>query len=90
MSASVKSIEDHGYILNLGIPEVSGFLSFKDATKALQNSSKLPVGGLVDVSVSKLSSNGRTCNVTIVPSSIKSSHVRPRKLHPTLYSKLGI
>ncbi|KAH9960794.1 hypothetical protein BGW80DRAFT_1438825 [Lactifluus volemus] len=58
---SVKSIEDHGYILNLGIPEVSGFLSFKDATKALKSSSKLP--------------NGRTCNVTIVPASIKSSHL---------------
>jgi rRNA biogenesis protein RRP5 len=76
MSASVKSIEDHGYILNLGISEVSGFLSFKDA-KRLENSSKLPVGSILDVSVSKLSSNGRTCNVTIAPSSIKASHVCP-------------
>jgi rRNA biogenesis protein RRP5 len=76
MSASVKSIEDHGYILNLGIREVSGFLSFKDAKRALENSSKLPIGSIVDVSVSKLSSNGRTCNVTIAPSSIRVSHVR--------------
>ena len=75
MSASVKSIEDHGYILNLGIPDVSGFLSFKDAKKALENSLKLHVGSIVDVSVSKLSSNGRTCNVTISPSSIKVSYV---------------
>ena len=75
MSASVKSIEDHGYILNLGIPEVSGFLSFKDAKKSLQNSSSLLVGSIVDVSISKVSSNGRTCNVTISPSSIRASHV---------------
>jgi rRNA biogenesis protein RRP5 len=75
MPASVKSIEDHGYILNLGIPDVTGFLSFKDAKKALESSSKLPLGSIVDVSISKLSSNGRTCNVTISPSSIKVSHV---------------
>jgi rRNA biogenesis protein RRP5 len=59
MSASVKSIEDHGYILNLGLQDVSGFLSFKDAKKALESSSKLPVGSIIDVSISKLSSNGR-------------------------------
>jgi rRNA biogenesis protein RRP5 len=75
MSTSVKSIEDHGYILNLGISDISGFLSFKDAKKALESSSKLPVGSIIDVSISKLSSNGRTCNVTISPSSIRVSHV---------------
>lgn len=75
MSASVKSIEDHGYILNLGIPEISGFLSFKDAKKSLQSSSSLLVGSILDVSISKASSNGRTCNVTISPSSIRASHV---------------
>ncbi|KAI0308284.1 U3 snoRNP-associated protein Rrp5 [Multifurca ochricompacta] len=75
MSASVKSIEDHGYILNFGIPEVSGFLSFKETKKALEGSSKLPVGSIVDVSVSKLSSNGRTCNVAITPSTIRVSHL---------------
>ena len=77
MSASVKSIEDHGYILNLGIPDVSGFLSFKDAKKALGSPSNLPVGSIIDVSVSKLSSNGRTCNVTNSSSSIRVSHVCP-------------
>jgi rRNA biogenesis protein RRP5 len=88
MSASVKSVEDHGYILNLGIPEVSGFLSFKDAKKALEGSSKLPVGNVVDVAVSKLSSNGRTCNVTIAPSSLKVSHVRSYILHVTSLVRL--
>ncbi|KAI0275150.1 nucleic acid-binding protein [Gloeopeniophorella convolvens] len=75
MSASVRSVEDHGYILNLGISDISGFLSFKDAKKVLERSSKLDVGSIVDVSVSKLSSNGRTCNVTISPASLKSSHL---------------
>lgn len=75
MSASVKSVEDHGYILNLGVPEVSGFLSFKDANKSLEGSSKLPVGSIVDVSILKPSSNGRIYNVTIAPSSIRVSYV---------------
>ncbi|KAH9081576.1 nucleic acid-binding protein, partial [Lactarius deliciosus] len=55
MSASVKSIEDHGYILNLGVPEL--------------------VGAIVDVSVLKMSSNERTCNVTINPPSVRVSHL---------------
>ncbi|KAA1468077.1 nucleic acid-binding protein [Dentipellis sp. KUC8613] len=70
LPASVKSIEDHGYVLNLGISDVSGFLSFKDASNALGDSSKLHVGRILDIAVSKLSSNGRTCNVTINPSAV--------------------
>jgi rRNA biogenesis protein RRP5 len=88
MSASVKSIEDHGYVLNLGISDVSGFLSFKDAKKALESSSKLAVGCVIDVSISKLSSNGRTCNVTISPASIKASYVWLHLSLPCLFSKL--
>ncbi|KAH8992521.1 hypothetical protein EDB92DRAFT_1797257 [Lactarius akahatsu] len=84
MSASVKSIEDHGYILNLGIPEVSGFLSFKDAKKALEGSKRLTVGAIVDVSVLKMLSNRRTCNVTINPPSVRVSHVCPRLLFAAL------
>ena len=76
MSASVKSVEDHGYILNLGLPEVSGFLSFKDVKKSLQGSSSLPVGSIIDISISKVFGNGRTCNVTMAPSNIRVSHVR--------------
>ncbi|KAI0652084.1 hypothetical protein C8Q79DRAFT_76749 [Trametes meyenii] len=69
ISASVKSVEDHGYILDLGIPEVSGFLSFNDAKNGpFSQETKLHVGRLVDVVVSKLSGNGRTCNVLVDPS----------------------
>ncbi|KAI0095104.1 nucleic acid-binding protein [Irpex rosettiformis] len=65
ISAAVKSVEDHGYILDLGLEEVSGFLSFKDTGKAISTSGKrLQVGHLIDVSVLKLSSNGRICNLS--------------------------
>ncbi|OSC99437.1 hypothetical protein PYCCODRAFT_1438226 [Trametes coccinea BRFM310] len=74
MSASVKSVEDHGYILDLGIPEVSGFLSFKDAQKGpFEKDRKLHVGRLLDVTVSKMSGNGRTCNVSVDEQTLKST-----------------
>ncbi|KAI6136482.1 hypothetical protein F5141DRAFT_1074915 [Pisolithus sp. B1] len=63
MSAAVQSIEDHGYILDLGISGVSGFLSFKDAHKEGSDQG-LRIGCLVDIAVLRLSSNGRTCNTT--------------------------
>ncbi|KAI6031571.1 hypothetical protein BKA83DRAFT_4202404 [Pisolithus microcarpus] len=50
MSAAVQSIEDHGYILDLGISGGSD--------------EKLRVGCLVDIAVLRLTSNGRTCNTT--------------------------
>ena len=76
LSAAVKSIEDHGYILDLGMPDVSGFLSFKDAIKGpFDHNSKLHVGRLVDVSVSKMSGNGRICTVTVDSPTFVSSSV---------------
>ncbi|KAF8222115.1 hypothetical protein L208DRAFT_1324246 [Tricholoma matsutake] len=61
--ATVKSVEDHGYILELGVPKVSGFLSFADA-KLGSGDSRLFVGQLLEITVTKVSSNGRICNVT--------------------------
>ncbi|KAI0080360.1 U3 snoRNP-associated protein Rrp5 [Panus rudis PR-1116 ss-1] len=73
-SASVKSVEDHGYILNTGIPNVSGFLSFKEAEKNPQyQGRKLPIGALLEVSVSKMSNNGRTCTVSVEPTLLTSA-----------------
>lgn len=76
LSAAVKSIEDHGYVLDLGIQDVSGFLSFKEAEKGpFDHQSKLCVGRLIDVSVTKMSGNGRTCTVTVDSATFTSSSV---------------
>ncbi|ESK98106.1 u3 snornp-associated protein rrp5 [Moniliophthora roreri MCA 2997] len=63
LAAAVKSVEDHGYLLELGVPDVSGFLPFKEA-KSQSEYTKLRSGQLVNVSVIKLSANGRSCEVT--------------------------
>ncbi|KZV74937.1 nucleic acid-binding protein [Peniophora sp. CONT] len=74
LSASVQSVEDHGYILNLGVAKVAGFLSFKDAKKRF-GEDKLRVGRVIDVVASKLSSNGRTCNVNVAESAVKETSI---------------
>ncbi|KAJ3882712.1 hypothetical protein F5051DRAFT_393458 [Lentinula edodes] len=71
LSTSVKSIEDHGYLLDLGIPDISGFLAFKDVETELLG--KLQIGQLLDATVSSISKNGRTCDVTVNPQAFVSS-----------------
>lgn len=74
LSAAVQSAEDHGYILNLGVSGVSGFLSFKEAHKG--EGLRLQVGALIDVSVIKMSTNGRICTFTNDPDALVSSSVK--------------
>ncbi|KAJ7071209.1 hypothetical protein C8F01DRAFT_1109545 [Mycena amicta] len=69
LSAAVQSEEDHGYILNLGVPDISGFLPFKDAP------SKLVVGQLVGATVISTSKNGRTCNVGVDGNTFANSYL---------------
>ncbi|KAK0208872.1 hypothetical protein DFS33DRAFT_480538 [Desarmillaria ectypa] len=72
LTAEVRSIEDHGYQLSFGVPDMTGILTFKD-TKGLSDDQSLIVGQLVDVTVQKQSSNGRTCHVTNDPDLFSSS-----------------
>lgn len=74
LTAEVRSLEDHGYQLGLGVPDMAGILTFKD-TKGLSDGQSLIVGQLVNVTVKKQSSNGRTCNVTNDPDLFSSSSV---------------
>ncbi|KAK0481607.1 hypothetical protein IW261DRAFT_1550697 [Armillaria novae-zelandiae] len=72
LTAEVRSFEDHGYQLGLGVPDMAGILTFKD-TKGLSDGRSLMVGQLVDVTVQRQSSNGRTCHVTNDPALFSSS-----------------
>lgn len=76
LSAAVQSIEDHGYILDLGVAGVSGFLPFT-ATHDKGSDGKLRIGHLIDASVLQMASNGRTCTVTDDPNTLVTSSVRP-------------
>ncbi|KAH7106737.1 nucleic acid-binding protein [Auriculariales sp. MPI-PUGE-AT-0066] len=77
LPAAIKSVEDHGYVLNFGVPDASGFLSFKDAKKGSHGlkPKRLPVGMTFQVAITKKSDNGRIFNVSIDPVTLKTSHV---------------
>lgn len=76
LSAAVQSVEDHGYTLDLGVSGMSGFLPFREAHKGGSEGSRLKVGALLDVSIVKMSSNGRLCTLTNDPEVIVSSSVK--------------
>lgn len=89
LAASIKSVEDHGYVLNLGIPDSSGFLSFKDAKRGKLglDAKKLPVGMTLQVGITKKSDNGRIYTVSIDPSTIAAASVcRLNALHGDMHS----
>ena len=76
LSAAVKSIEDHGYILDLGVSGVTGFLQFKDfKSGSYESNTKLHVGHLLDATITKVSENGRTFSVSVDPKFFTSSSV---------------
>lgn len=66
MGATVKSVEDHGYILDLGVKDLTGFLPLKESKsyiKKYNRDEELAVGQYVECVIEKV--NGRTANVTI-------------------------
>ncbi|PVU93859.1 hypothetical protein BB561_002990 [Smittium simulii] len=77
LSASVISVEDHGYRLNIGIDDVQGFLSFDNSDPYLHNfespsnssqsetnsTNKLKVGQVILVSVLPLEKSSSTTRV---------------------------
>lgn len=75
IAGAVKSIEDHGYVLDFGIKNVSGFLSFKDAKKGPWGKKKLSVGALVQTCVRSMSPNSKVCTVTIEESTLSAAKV---------------
>lgn len=74
LTASVKSIEDHGYILDLGIDDTSGFLSFKDV-KGSASITRYHVGQLLDVYMVKSTGNNRSYTVRMDPESYRATSV---------------
>lgn len=88
LQATVKSVEDTGYILDFGIATnqdesdkstLTSFLPFK-ALKPLKKSGDLPshaftAGGIITAKVTKLAENGRTCTVSVSPNEVRSAQL---------------
>ncbi|KAG8943389.1 rRNA biogenesis protein rrp5, partial [Tulasnella sp. 408] len=73
VSAAVKSIEDHGYAMDFGLSDVSGFLKFSDAeTAGFPSTEKLHVGMVVTCTIKDKSAKkkGRVYQVTVNPKKV--------------------
>lgn len=89
LQASVRSVEDTGYILDFGIATnvdesdkstLTSFLPFK-GLKPLRKSGDVPphattAGGVISARITKLAENGRTCTVSVSPNEIRSAQVQ--------------
>ncbi|KAI8371887.1 hypothetical protein BD560DRAFT_351467 [Blakeslea trispora] len=76
LGATVKSIEDHGYILDLGVKDLTGFLPLKEAksyTKKYNTDRELVKGQYVECAIEKV--DGRTAHATIDRSKVGRAFV---------------
>lgn len=64
-------MEDHGYILDFGMPDISGFLRYKKE-KGKSEDARMAIGSLIDVVVDKLTEDGRTCVFTSEENTFRS------------------
>jgi rRNA biogenesis protein RRP5 len=77
LTGAVKSIEDHGYVLDLGLGAFDGFLDFADvAAHGSDKTRKLELGQLVKTTVLEIPEHGRNCQLTVNPSALKNACVR--------------
>ncbi|KAJ1027850.1 hypothetical protein NDA13_003303 [Ustilago tritici] len=82
LSASISSVEDHGYMLDSGIPEFRGFVPFADAAKlpssfhAGKNGKLLQVGSVVFAKITKIPENRRSFEATFDPKTVSTSPIK--------------
>ncbi|KAJ2786363.1 rRNA biogenesis protein rrp5 [Coemansia interrupta] len=83
LTASVKSAEDRGYVLNAGFASNVNTAVFLPTSAAnawierwMPESSELRVGQLVEAAVTKISSDKRSIQVSIDPTTVAQSTVR--------------
>jgi rRNA biogenesis protein RRP5 len=77
--AAVQNVEDHGYLMDLGVPGISGFLSFKDTMESKDMDvflNRLHIGAVVLVVVKGRSGNGRVCYLSSSSGALQSTLVR--------------
>lgn len=77
LSVVIKSVEDHGYLLDSGLQNLTGFCSFKDVPDT--HHSRLPVGMVLSARItsSDLNSKSRSFTATLSTRSINTAVLSP-------------
>ncbi|CBQ68100.1 related to RRP5-processing of pre-ribosomal RNA [Sporisorium reilianum SRZ2] len=82
LSAAISSVEDHGYMLDAGLAELSGFVPFTDAAKlpasfhAGKNGKSLQVGSVVFAKITRIPENKRSFDATLDPKTVRTSPIK--------------
>ncbi|KAG8709931.1 rRNA biogenesis protein rrp5 [Ceratobasidium sp. 395] len=71
ISGAIQSVEDHGYTVDLGLSDVSGFIPFKSNSKT--ETKRLSVGQVVSATTTKISENKRLCTLSVKPGDIRDA-----------------
>ena len=66
-------MEDHGYVVDLGLTDVSGFIPYKYKTES--DAKRLSIGQVVSATVSKISENKRLVTLSVKPEAIRDASV---------------
>ncbi|KAK9326007.1 hypothetical protein V1517DRAFT_312424 [Lipomyces orientalis] len=64
LQASIKSLEDHGVIMDVGLPELSGFMSNKELEYANYKPDQVVEGQTLLLTILNKPANGRTLTLT--------------------------
>ena len=76
---SVKSIEDHGYVIDTGIPGTRAFLPKKKAVKYTEQyllGDKISIGQLISCKIAELSDEGLDIKLTCEPSKLSNTTLK--------------
>ncbi|KAK9768908.1 rRNA biogenesis protein rrp5 [Basidiobolus ranarum] len=67
LSVSIQSVEDHGYLLSMGVDGVTGFLHKNDAASYIKENGDQPlsVGQVLLCGIKSVPENNRTINMTL-------------------------
>lgn len=82
LSATISSVEDHGYMLDSGIPEFRGFVGFSDVARlpasfhAGKNGKSLEVGSVVFAKITKIPESKRSFEATLDPKTVSTSPIK--------------
>ncbi|KAG9127379.1 rRNA biogenesis protein rrp5 [Ceratobasidium sp. 392] len=71
ISGAVQSVEDHGYTVDFGLLDVSGFIPYKTNSKT--KTKRLSVGQVVSTTVTKISENKRLCTLSVKPEDVRDA-----------------
>ncbi|KAE8300915.1 Protein RRP5-like protein NF-kappa-B-binding protein [Larimichthys crocea] len=79
LSGCVESVEDHGYIVDIGIKGTKAFLPRKSVKDKHNNSEELKVGQYLTSQVEEVKNEGRVVHLSVSPPNVAQAYAEPEQ-----------